>query len=185
MAVDLRYVLDTLFAGLGLGPVPQTLTDAEDFDIDDARCVVARSPSGTEVTLRLDVGTLTRDPPVAAERLRQLHRLTLGLAVVNRAALVLAERPDDSALRALQAGTAAAPALRLQAVAQIGTASRQAVFRALEDVLQLRNLALPYLTPALRDGGDGLDLFPQRGPDRATPSRNGDGDDAPFLIFQP
>lgn len=184
MAADLRQVLEPLFAGLGLGPVPRQLAESEEFDIDDARCVVARAPSGTEVTLSLDIGTLTRDPHVAADRLRQVLRTSLALALVNRAALVMTERPDDTALRALQAGAALAPALRFQAVARIATASRAEVFRALEDVVQLRNLVLPYLTPS-RGGEDAL--FPPRNPDRenrAAPARL-DGDDSSFLIFQP
>ncbi len=184
MAADLRQILDTLFSGLGLGPAPQRPAESEDFDIEDARCVVSRAPSGTEVKLALDIGTLTRDPHVAADRLRQVLRISLGLALVNRAALVLTEAPDDAALRALQAGQPAAPILRFQAVALIRSGARQEVFRALQDVVQLRTLVLPYLTPSQRGADDGIALFPKRAEDRPGSAR-GDDDGAPFLIFQP
>lgn len=185
MAADLRQVLEVLFAGLGLGPAPQHPTDAEEFDIEDARCVVARAPSGTEVKLTLDIGTLTRDPHVAADRLRQLLRLSLGLAMVNRAALVMPETPDDRALRALQAGTATAPSLRFQAVALINSPVRQDIFRALEDVVQLRTLALPYLTPDRRGAEDGIALFPLPTTERSASGRSDGDDTSSFLIFQP
>lgn len=184
MAADLRQVLDTLFSGLGLGPAPQHPAESEEFDIDDARCVVSRAPSGTEVKLVLDVGTLTRDPHVAADRLRQVLRMSLGLALVNRAALVLAELPDDAALRALQGGQPSAPVLRFQAVALISTGARQEAFRALQDVVQLRTLVLPYLTPSQRGAEDEISLFPKRAEERPGSTR-GDEDGASFLIFQP
>ncbi len=183
MAVDQRRVLQVLFGGLGLGPVPERLADAEEFEIDDARCVVARAPSGTEVTLTLAIGTLTRDPHAGADRLRRLMRLSLGLAMVNRASLVLADPPDEAQLRALQAGAAGAVPLRFNAVAVIAGETRDEIFGALQDVVQMRSLALPHL---VADAAAATDFPSLRGPQAARGGNAEKGDDgSAFLIFQP
>lgn len=184
MAVDQRKVLEVLFAGLGLGPAPERPADAEEFELDDARCTVARAPSGTEVTLRLTVGALTPDPHAAADRLRRLMRLTLGLAMVNRAALVCADPPDDAQLRGLQGGAAGVRPLRFDAVALIASERRDEIFGALQDVVQLRSLALPHLVADAAAGG-GAFPAPRDMPAGSRGGKDSGPDSGAFLIFQP
>ncbi|PLL11179.1 hypothetical protein C0V75_18030 [Tabrizicola sp. TH137] len=183
MSADLRQVLAVLFNALSLGPPPANPEAAELFEVDDARCTVSRAASGTEVLLTLEIGTLTRDPHAGADRLRRLLRSSLGLALVNRAAIVCDDPPDEAGLRALHSGMASAPALRFKAVAQIGNNRPAEIIAALQDVIQLRTVALDYL---LRDdtpfGTDeaGPSLVPGS---PANPS--GPDDRSGFLIFQP
>lgn len=181
MAVDQRTVLQVLFEALGLGPAPERPAESEVFEVDDAQCTVARAPSGTQVLLSVSIGTLARDPHAAADRLRRLLRISLGLAVVNRASLVCDDPPDEAGLRALQSGSGGEP-LRFKAVALISSARRADILSALQDTLQLRTLTLPYLTPETTAGSalsEALALRPDQG--RTT---RGD-DDGSFLIFTP
>lgn len=179
MAADLRRVLDHLFGGLGLGPAPADPAESESFELDDAVCTVARAPSGTEVTLSIGVGSLQQDPHAATDRLRRLLRLTLGLSMVNRAALVVDDAPDEQRLRAMQSGSGRPLAFR--AVALIRNDRRQEVFAALQDVVQIRTLALPHLAAAGGARGDWPTPDPMAGRGRAD---DGDGLGA-FVIFQP
>ena len=179
MSVDPRQVAQVLFEALGIGQPSGDLTDAESFHVDDALCRITRAPSGTEVLLSIEVGTLTQEPFAAADRLRRLMRSSLGLAVVNRAVLRCDNPPDEIGLRALQSGLDGAPVLRFSAVARIEGGRRDEIIGALQDILQLRTLALQHLTAA--DTGSDDSLLP---PLPARPSQR-EEDGGSFLIFQP
>ena len=180
MSVDPRYVVTVLFEVLGLGPPPPDPTDAESFEVDDARCTITRAPSGTEVLLTLEIGSLSREPHAAADMLRRLMRSCLGLSVVNRAALVCDNPPDEAGLRAMQSGQEGAPKLQFSAVARIESARRDDIILALQDVVQLRSVALRYLSKA--ETGFAGDAMPPPAASRAFPQ---DEDGGAFLIFQP
>lgn len=179
MAADLKRVLGVIFAGLGLGPVPADPAEAESFELDGATCTVAWAPSGTEVTVSLEVGQLQQDPHAAADRLRRIMGLTLGLAMVNRAALVVEGLPDEQGLRALQSGRG--HPLLFRAMATVASDRREEVFAALQDVVQLRSLALPHLLP-VQGGVQGFE--PPRMARDGGATREGDGAGS-FVIFQP
>lgn len=177
MATDLRAVLGTLYAALDLGPAPATPGDVEEIELDDAVCRIERAPSGLEVLISMPAGNLAADPHLAAERLRRVLRLSLGLALVNRAALVCDERPDETRLRALQSPTAQTRPLAFRAVAVVSGSHRAEVVGALQDVLQLRNLARDYLA----------DDTARPSPVNTPPpgNRAGPDDGTPMIIFQP
>lgn len=177
MAVDLRSVLGTLYGALDLGPAPTDPVDVEEFELDDAPCRIERAPSGLEVLISMHVGTLATDPHLAAERLRRLLRLSLGLALVNRAALVCDERPDDTRLRALQSPDARTRPLAFRAVAVVTSGQRAEVIGALQDVVQLRTLARDYLSDDTRRA------TAPPGPPRS--GRPAPDDGASMIIFQP
>lgn len=180
MSVDPRYVAAILFEALDLGPPPSDATEAESFEVDDARCTILRAPSGTEVTLKLEIGSLAREPHAAADRLRRLMRSSLGLAVVNRASLICDNPPDEAGLRALQSAMDGAPTLQFSAVARINSARRDEIINALQDVVQVRNIALQYLVRAETGFPDDPVLNPAS--PRTSPK---DEDGGAFLIFQP
>lgn len=178
MATDFRAVLATLYAVLDLGPPPADPAEVEEFELDDAVCRVEPSPSGLEVLISVPVGTLATDPHLAAERLRRLMRLSLGLALVNRAALVCDERPDESRLRALQSPDArTVRPLTFRAVAVIAGNHRAEVVGALQDVLQLRSLAHDYVAEG---GPQARTSDPSPRADRPVPEDGGS-----MIIFQP
>lgn len=177
MAVELKAVVAVLWDVLGMGPPPDRVGHSERFEIEDAACRVERSPSGLEVVLTAEVGTLAGDPHGAADRMRRLLRLSLGLSTVNRAALICEARPDEAQLRALQAGSGA---LGLVAVAVIRSSARGEVVAALEDVLQLRTLALPQVSA----GGVARDALFETFPP-VQEGRNTAPDDGSMMIFQP
>ena len=177
MATDLRAVLATLHGVLDLGPPPADPAEVEEFELDDTVCRVEPSPSGLEVLVSLPVGTLALDPHLGAERLRRLMRLSLGLSLVNRAALVCDDPPDEARLRALQSPDSRTRPLHFRAVAILTGSQRAEVVAALQDVLQLRNLARDYVAEV---------GTPPRSAD-PLPRRDGTApDDAnTMIIFQP
>lgn len=180
MSVDPRTVVAVLFEALGLGPPPSDLTEPESFEVDDARCTISRAPSGMDVLLTLEIGSLPREPHAAADRLRRLMRSSLGLAVVNRAALVCDNPPDEAALRAMQSRLDGSPTLTFSAVARIESPRRDEIIRALQDVVQVRNVALQYLARAESGLPDDPALY------SASPrASTKDEDGGAFLIFQP
>ena len=129
MAADQRAVLGVIFAELGLGPVPDRPDAVEEFELDEARCCVSQDGSGTAVLISLEIGRLAGDPQGAADRVRRLLRISLGLATVNRASLVCDGADDEAALRAMAAGEGAD--MRFRAVALVQDASRRSVLAAL------------------------------------------------------
>lgn len=177
MTADVRAVLATLYGVLDLGAPPADPAPVEEFELDDTFCRVEASPSGLETLISVPVGALATDPHLAAERLRRLMRLSLGLALVNRAALVCDERPDDARLRALQSPDARTRPLTLRAVAVVTGSQRAEVVAALQDVLQLRNLARDYVAG---DGQPPRPHDPSPRPDRDVPLDGGS-----MIIFQP
>ncbi len=110
--------------------------------------------------------------------MRRLLRLGLGLAAGNRGALVLPAAADRGALEAMARGDLAAlgpPEVRVVSALD-GTDLRRDALRAVQDLVQWRNLSRAILGEPEPAADDGPPAAPAR---RTTDAERG------FFIFQP
>lgn len=178
MAGSVRPAVEAIWQVLGVGVPPDSIGERYAFTVDDIEMELRLSRDGRGIELAGRMGRLGLHPMQAADQLRRMLRLGLGLAALNRAALVLPAGGDRGALEAMARGDLAqAGPPDIWAVTVLDQDLRRDAPRALQDLAQWRNLARPIL-------GETIPTDPDDGP---APARRGPADEAErgYFIFQP
>lgn len=178
MSGSVRPAVEAIWQVLGVAAPPETIGERYAFTVDDIEMELrlARDGRGIELTGRL--GRLAPHPMQATDQMRRLLRLGLGLAAVNRAALVLPAGAERPALEAMARGDLAqAGPPDIWAVTALDSDLHRDAPRALQDLAQWRRFARPILGETVPP-----DVDDDRGPSRRGPAAEAERG---YFIFQP
>lgn len=148
MSGSVRPAVEAIWAAMGFAPPPEAIGSRHDFFIDEVPVVLRLARNGRTVELEGLLGTLATDPMRAADQLRRLLRIGLGLAGFNRAGLWLPAGQQGDVMDALARRRPLPdghPGLEVMAVARIGEDVRNDALRAVQDVVQWHHYARPLL----------------------------------------
>lgn len=178
MAGSVRPAVEAIWIALGVGVPPEEIGARYGFTLDDTEMELNLARDGRGIELSARLGRLGLHPLQAADQMRKLLRLGLGLAASNRAALVLPVGAERPALESMARGDlAAAGPPEVRVITALGADIRQDAVRAVQDVAQWRRLARPILgEPEPADDDDGF--AGPRGRREAEAERG-------YFIFQP
>ncbi len=158
MSGSVRPAVEVIWQALDVGVPPEIIGGHYAFTIDDTDMELRLAPDGRGIELAGRLGQLGAHPLQAAAQLRRLLVLGLGLASVNRAALVFPAGADRAALEAMAVGDlrdVGAPVVWV--VTALDMSQRKDPLRAVQDVMQWRHFARPVLgedvPPATQDFG--------------------------------
>jgi len=174
MTTAIRDCVEAIWADMGHVPPPGPIGIEYEFEVDECAIRLTLSPDGASVICTADLGALASEPGQAADQLRRLLRLGLGLLMHNRAALRLPEGANSDLVTAWARNrSGGGHPLIVQVQASVPVQTPRAAIAAMGDLMQWADLSRALLQRAAPTGVD-------HGAVRHSPYEQSD-----FVVFQP